>query len=113
MFCPKISQAYWKTLKKMNRTRAMYMIQIFTGHASLQYHLHNMKIEDTPTCQFCEEDKETVEHFLTQCPFFATKRRQVFNTFEIKEPLSSLKHTDVMRFVNLTKRFANFQFDVG
>ena len=43
----------------------------------------------------------------------AVKRRKVFKVFETEEPLYSLKHSDVMKFVNLTKRFANFQFDVG
>ena len=113
MFCPKISNQYWRNISTMNRTKAMYMTQIFTGHASLQYHLHNMKIEDTPICKFCEEEKETVEHFLAHCPYFAQKRRQVFKVFELEEPLASLKYSDIMKFVNLTKRFTNFSFDVG
>ena len=112
MMCPKISNRYWKTIASMTRTRAMYMTQIFSGHATLQYHLWNMKIEETPICKFCTYSRETVEHFIAQCPFFARARMQIFREFEISKPLSDLSHRDIMKFVNLTKRFTDFQFQV-
>ena len=40
--------------------------QMLTGHSTLQRHLYLMKMEDSPICQNCLEDEETVEHFLTE-----------------------------------------------
>ena len=81
MFCPTVSNKYWKTIERMNRRSAMYMTQIYTGHASLQYHLNKMKIEDSAICKFCEYEQETVEHYITNCPYFAIKRMRIFNDY--------------------------------
>ena len=112
-FCPKITNKHWKVINKMNRREAMYLTQIYTGHATVQYHLHNMKIEETNICKFCEEVKEDVEHFIAHCPYFALKRKQIFNEYFITEKLSTLHPIDIMKFVNLTKRFTSFNFELN
>ena len=113
MFCPQTSNKYWKLISSMNRRNSMYITQIFTGHASVQYHLHKMKIEQTALCQFCKEEDETIEHFIAKCPYFASKRRQVFIDSFIRVPMHCIHPYAIMKFVNLTKRFASFNFKVS
>jgi hypothetical protein len=43
------------------------VIVILTGHAPVWKHLHTMGLFDgDPTCRFCGEDTETVQHFLVE-----------------------------------------------
>ena len=52
-----------------------YLFQLRVGLSPLRYHKKRHNFLDTPsdTC-LCNTDKETVEHFLFKCPFYATKR---------------------------------------
>ena len=56
--------------------------------------------------------EETVEHYLAECPAYATTR---FNTlgrmFLMQKHLSNLKINQILNFVIATKRYDNFYPD--
>ena len=79
---------------------------MLTGHAALRRHLFLMKMEDDPICENCLEDEETVEHFLAECPAFATERYNTLgNMFLKQKDLPTLKINQILSFIKATKRF--------
>src|SRR6266516_1263810 len=53
------------------------LAQLRTGHCGLNYYLWRFKKEDSAECMSCGYEKETVEHFLTECPSFWEERREL------------------------------------
>jgi hypothetical protein len=45
-------------------------MQLRTGHAPLNKHLHRIGCVDSPICPACEEAQETVLHLLIACPAY-------------------------------------------
>ena len=102
------NQPHIKDLKKLLKNKNDYRtaVQLITGHAGLNHHLHKMGLVPSKTCPKCEYEDETVGHFLGQCPAFAGIRGQVFHTFyasinDIFENHSILK---IVKYANTTKR---------
>ena len=104
MICPKVNKKVTKFILKMSRRKMMYATQILTGHASLNYHLHNMKISESEKCPKCDEDRETVEHFVKDCPFYFRQRWEVFREYKLKQDLHKYSFMKIMKFVTKTKR---------
>ncbi|KAF8881116.1 hypothetical protein BD779DRAFT_1445756 [Infundibulicybe gibba] len=50
------------------------MIQLRTGHAPLNQHLHRIKKTDSPLCPNCGVYEETVSHLMLQCSAYSIKR---------------------------------------
>ncbi len=79
---------------------------MMSGHSTLQKHQCNMKIEEDPTCEQCLEDMEDLEHYLTDCPAFATIRQQTFRETVLKrEDLKNLGIKNILKYVKRTKWF--------
>ena len=55
---------------KQSRT----FIEIFTGQSNLNYIQNKVTGQDL-LCRFCEENEETFDHLLLECPCFETLRR--------------------------------------
>ena len=105
MMIPNITNKIWTQITKLSRTNIKRIVQMLTGHATLQRHLFLMKMEEDPTCQNCLEEEETVEHFLTECPAFARERYHTLgNMFLKKEDLPSLKIKKILNFIDETRR---------
>ena len=71
----------------MNRKNAMYATQIITGHNTLNRHLHLMNIAETPSCEKCGEEPETIEHLIKSCPAYLQKRKQKLGEFILTKDL--------------------------
>jgi hypothetical protein len=52
------------------------LVQLRTGHCGLNHYLHRFGLKNTPYCE-CGYGKETVEHFLLQCPKYTEQRRRL------------------------------------
>ena len=102
-----------KTIKqdllKIMKSRVSYRaaVQLITGHAALNYHLHKMKLVDTKTCPHCEYAEETVGHFLGQCPAFARHRGECFNTYyaSLSDIFEGHSILEIVKYAAKTKRF--------
>ncbi|KAF5377958.1 hypothetical protein D9615_006778 [Tricholomella constricta] len=53
--------------KDLTRRQYSLIVQLRTGHAPLNKHLHRLTVVDSPKCQHCPDDEETLRHFLYQC----------------------------------------------
>lgn len=95
-----------KEFLKLNRRKTRMAIQILSGHATLNYHLHKMKCVSSPTCPNCGDDKETVEHFIGVCPYYAQKRGEIFNEYYLTLTEITKQHSirQILKFVEATKR---------
>jgi ribonuclease HI len=66
----------------LNRGELRIATQLLTGHAGLNYHLHKYKPNIiSKTCPFCQDEDETVNHYLGACPRWSSLRAQYLNTY--------------------------------
>ena len=106
LMVPLANGKIWRQINKLSRQDIRRKTQMLTGHCTLQKHLVNMKFEQDTTCQQCLEDEETAEHFLADCPAFATVRQQTLgNMFLRRNELKSLKVSNILKFCKETGRF--------
>ena len=60
----------WLT-KDLNRSQASIIMQLYTGHISLNQHLFRIHKVESPSCPHCQGiTVETVKHFLLDCLFY-------------------------------------------
>ena len=109
MFLPNIENKTWKVIRNMSRKNVAKATQIITGHNTLQRHLSLMFQEETPTCQRCELEPETIEHVIRHCPAYTETRREVLGEFFLKDDLDKYKIKKIFTFMNKIKRI-NFEF---
>jgi hypothetical protein len=63
------------------------VVAILTGHAPVRKHLHTMGLfEGGPTCRFCRQEAETVQHITCCCEALACRRYNVFGSLVV-EPI--------------------------
>ncbi|EUC65957.1 reverse transcriptase from transposon X-element protein, putative, partial [Rhizoctonia solani AG-3 Rhs1AP] len=97
--------------RELTRSQATLLYRLMTGHVQLRQHLHRLQLVDSPRCEHCSREYETVSHFLLRCPRYATERHEHLTT---RGPdflrLSFLFHApDALRplfdFIKATGRF--------
>ncbi|MEC9321196.1 MAG: hypothetical protein VX869_03345 [Chloroflexota bacterium] len=92
---------------RLNRGDLRIATQILTGHASINYHLHKYKPDIiNKTCPFCQEEDETINHFIGKCPQWAALRGQFFNTFyaSTSEILDMVNLNKIIQYAKATRR---------
>ena len=114
----------WEWLSLNNRSYDVLLARLRSGCTNLNDHLHKIKLKDSPTCNFCTNERETVEHFVFECTEYIPFRTALFNDLgilNINQDEISLKllltggegsnklKLNVLRlfikYVKLTKRF--------
>ena len=104
------STRFQKLVAPLPRRNVSLLIQLRTGHAPLNHHLHTIGRADTQRCLGCGASKETVLHFVLQCPKYALQRRVFLgplgrNGGRLDYLLSTAEGTDrLFKFVNATRR---------
>lgn len=108
------STAFRKTIVAKNLTRGqgtLYM-QLRSGHAPLNGHLHRIRVINSPVCPACEGAFETVKHYLLECPATNGYRRPMLSALGL-ETRPELKHLlgnrkaikPLFKFIERTRRF--------
>ncbi|KAI0784695.1 hypothetical protein C8Q75DRAFT_703062, partial [Abortiporus biennis] len=85
------------------------LIQLRTGHISLNYHLHRINCSPTLRCPFCDQE-ETVRHFLLYYPKYRHHwaelnrklRKRAYDTSYMLSHPNAIK--SVIRFVAAMNR---------
>jgi len=93
-----------------NRRSCAMIVQLRTGHCSLNHYLHRFGIRYSPYCE-CGYGKETVEHFLLECKNYRAERKRLrenVGTGQMK--LTSLLGNEkfihhTLTYINETNRF--------
>uniref|UniRef100_A0A8D8XN64 Reverse transcriptase zinc-binding domain-containing protein n=1 Tax=Cacopsylla melanoneura TaxID=428564 RepID=A0A8D8XN64_9HEMI len=68
-----------KEMLYLSKEELQILTGLLTGHCSLNYHLHNMGIAESPTCRLCNEAPETADHILCECGPASHKRLKYFS----------------------------------
>ena len=87
-FLPTPSKTKSKTLLKLNRGQMRTLIELITGHNNLNYFQSKIHPEISGNCRFCEEEDETFEHLLNDCPCFLIARRDLLQNNTITNTLA-------------------------
>ena len=69
--------SFLKLIEGLNRHQSSLLIQFRTGHCALYAHLHRIGAAPSPMCPACRRERETVVHFLLQCPAYTRQRRNL------------------------------------
>ncbi|EPS98120.1 hypothetical protein FOMPIDRAFT_19487, partial [Fomitopsis schrenkii] len=88
------------------------LTQLRTEHAPLSFHLHRIGRADSPTCSACEGSRETVAHYLLDCPAYGNARARLHH--KIGSAAHTLRYLltepktlgPLFRFIHETRRFA-------
>lgn len=107
------SKFFWKLSRDLERRRASVLIQLRTGHAPLNAHLHRINRSDTSLCPRCAEGNETVIHLLLHCPAHREARGNLrrnlpYHQFNLRDMLSNAKcFPQLWTFLDKTGRFTH------
>jgi hypothetical protein len=111
------STAYAELSQALPRRHAL--VQLRTGHAGLNRHLHKIGKTDSPLCPTCKGAEETVYHYLFRCPAYATQRKELRRTLRRASTSAAtllgrpkaMKH--LFKYIHDTKRFAKTRGDLA
>ena len=105
--------AFIKLVSSLSKTHMSLLVWLYTGHISLNHHLHRIRISDTAACPLCSTEltpvPETTHHFILECPNYARERQYFRNSLGCQA--HSLPHLlthpgtigPLIRYVNSTK----------
>lgn len=102
---------YMKIIKGLSRRRISILTQLRTGHAPLNNHLHKIGKAENDKCQNCCNSKETVKHYLVDCPEWEDRRKALKEidgrrSREVKHLLGDKKFIkETLKFIESTGRF--------
>ena len=51
------------------------IIRLVTGHGPFRYHISKCEPDQDPICDLCEEDDQTANHLILECPALSGIRR--------------------------------------
>ncbi|EUC62853.1 reverse transcriptase from transposon X-element protein, putative, partial [Rhizoctonia solani AG-3 Rhs1AP] len=99
--------------RALTRSQATLLFRLTTGHVQLRQHLHRLQLVDSPGCEHCGREHESVSHFLLRCSRYANERHEHIAT---RGPdflrLSFLLHapgarTPLCDYIKATGRFSD------
>ena len=73
IFYPKPDSNKAKKILKLNRGQLKKLIELITGQNNLNY-MNNKVYGSEDLCRFCEEEEETFDHIINECPCFYLDR---------------------------------------
>ena len=85
-----------KALLRLSRKQSRRLIEVVTGQNNLHY-IYNKVHKTELLCRFCEEEEETFDHLVKECPCFKTKREEILGKNAIL-PNNSWKIKDLLKF---------------
>ena len=89
IFFPKPDKNKTKKLLKHGRAYLHRLIECATGHNNLNYLQSKIYPEDvSELCRFCEEEPETFDHLLNECPCFQQARFDILQNQPIQNTLN-------------------------
>lgn len=59
---------------------AINLTRIRLGLSPLKYHLHKIKVAESPICDYCNYEIENPEHYFLNCPLHATARAKLLSS---------------------------------
>ena len=77
-FLPYPSKSKSKEILQLSRSQMRRLLELITGQNNLNYVQSKIYPDSiSELCRFCEEEEETFEHLINECPCFNTYRRDI------------------------------------
>ena len=76
VFYPRVHKSKSKSLLKMSRNKSRRIIEMINGQSNL-YYVQNKATGNDFQCRFCEEEEETFDHLILECPVFFNQRNEI------------------------------------
>ena len=93
IFLPEPHAGKSKEILQLARGQMRRLIEIISGHNNFNYLQSKIYPHDVSTlCRFCEEEDETFDHLIFECPCFRTARQDIFLDREIQGTLDWKPH---------------------
>ncbi|KIY46394.1 hypothetical protein FISHEDRAFT_47353 [Fistulina hepatica ATCC 64428] len=70
-----------KLLDELPRPAASILTQLRTQHVPLNDYLHRISASESPLCEACGEENETLIHYLLRCPAHERARLPIRHRF--------------------------------
>ena len=83
-----------KKILQLPRLKMKRLVEIVTGHNNLSYFQFKADPNVNPLCRFCQEENETIHHFITDCPRLRQFRADTIGNFS----KSSWKTSQLLNF---------------
>ena len=76
------------------------------GNSALRAHLVERKVHTDPRCYQCatQDDEETVEHFLLECPAYEELRSEIQEAYQLLPELSLAERFGTANFLDAKQR---------
>jgi ribonuclease HI len=88
-----------RSIKSLERRDARLVVQILTGHGTLNYHMYKLGRSNTPDCRMCRREEETSLHVLSLCSAYASLRLQFLGSATLEpEQIRALPVRDLILF---------------
>jgi len=101
-FMPRPSKNKTNKILKHSRSQVRRLIEVITGQNNLNYIQSKVYPGTSELCRFCEEEDETFEHLINECPCFTTFRFQYLNNKPIINSLDWDNET-LLKFSHLAQ----------
>ena len=103
---PNIDRKVSKALVRLPRQDIGKIIQVLTGHSTLNSHQFRCRNSNTPNCPLCGGlERESVQHFLAHCPALQHHRCAIWGAFYMaKIELIAANFGKIRAFLNRTHR---------
>ncbi|ETO33158.1 ribonuclease HI [Reticulomyxa filosa] len=96
----KEAQAFERTvLHRLSVSERRVICRMITGKVGLNKYLYKIQKIETPFCEWCENEPETIEHFLKNCPNYTQLRERWWTNVQRLIPdhaVSSLSLKDLV-----------------
>ena len=104
IFFPRTESHKNEKIINLPKGKLSKLIQCLTGHVHLNKQLYRLKKWESPKCK-CEEEDESADHFLLQCPLYARQRWQTMGMAFVPPSMApSIKLDKISKFIQHTGR---------
>ena len=95
-----------------SRRLTRWVTYILSNHAPVSAFLHKIGKQQSPVCQFCVQEPETIQHYVCYCPYFSLYRLEFLGHFFITQSswLTELSLGNLLGFLRSTRRFDRGKF---
>ena len=103
---------YHKLIKELPRAHSSLVNQFRSNHVALNSYLHRIQRRDNPHCEHCPGTKETIRHYVLECPAHREARRSSLDTLgrdsrSLSRLLSSSTGIAVLvKYIAMSQRFS-------
>ncbi len=95
-----LTRAAGRRFFNMKKSRLRVLVGTITGHFKCKKHLFTISLKESPICDRCHSDEETMYHLVCLCPTLADKRHRILGDYTLRlRELRKLKLEKILEFM--------------